>query len=176
MSDNDSRLVPPPSGMREDDFVARFGALYEHSQWVAQRAWQHGLSAAEDCVGGLATALAAQVEDADAARQLALIRAHPDLGGKAALARTLTVHSAREQAGAGLDACSPEELARLQQLNDAYTTKFGFPFVVAVKGLGRQQILQAMAERLDNEPAAERRRALDEIHKIARLRLANLAQ
>ena len=120
--------------------------------------------------------LAAQVEDADEARQLALVRAHPDLGGKAALAGKLTAHSTREQAGAGLDACSAEELARLRQLNDAYVARFGFPFVVAVKGLDRQQILDAMAERVGNEPVAELRRALDEIHKIARLRLMDMAR
>lgn len=172
MNDDDKQLSPAPSRMTETDFVARFGAVYEHSPWVAQRAWQSGLGAGQDTLGGLAAILAAQVEAAQESEQFTLIRAHPDLGGNAAVAGELTQESAQEQAGAGLDACTPAEYERLQELNAAYLDKFGFPFVVAVKGLQRDDILAAMAQRLENDPATEQRRALDEIHKIARLRLA----
>ncbi|HLQ85694.1 MAG TPA: 2-oxo-4-hydroxy-4-carboxy-5-ureidoimidazoline decarboxylase [Salinisphaeraceae bacterium] len=172
MRDNKQTLQPAPSRMSEDDFVARFGAIYEHSPWVARAAWQQGPNSEHDTVAGLASLMAAQVEAADEAAQLELMRLHPDLGGRAALAGELTAASAREQAGAGLDACTPEEYERLQQLNSVYQEKFGFPFIIAVAGLQRADILAAMAARLDNDVPQERRTALDEIHKIARLRLA----
>lgn len=171
MSHDSQHLQPAPSGMSEADFTARFGGIYEHSAWVARNAWQQGLTAEHDTAAGLATLLAAQVDHADDTTRLELIRLHPDLGGRAATAGQLTADSAQEQAGAGLDACTPAQFERLQQLNTAYTDKFGFPFVVAVKGLQRDDILAAMAERLDNDAATEQRRAINEIHKIARLRL-----
>lgn len=167
---------PPPSRMTEAAFVARFGAVYEHSAWIAENAWRHGLGSAEDSVAGLARALANEVETADASRQLQLIRAHPDLGGKAALAGTLTSASAREQAGAGLDACTAEQFERLQHLNSAYVAKFKFPFILAVTGMHRDDIIESMAQRLANDAAGERRRALDEIHRIAWFRLVALAR
>lgn len=175
MSDANKNLHPAPSQMSEADFVAQFGAIYEHSPWIASQAWQHGLTTKHDRVDQLAALLAAQVEAADAQAQFKLIRAHPDLGGRAAKAGKLTDDSAREQAGAGLDACTPEQYARLQRLNSAYLDKFGFPFVVAVKGLQREDILASMAQRLDNDQTTEQRRAVDEIHKIARLRLEAMA-
>lgn len=171
MSTDSQHLQPAPSGMSETDFVARYGSIYEHSAWVARNAWQQGLTHEHDTATGLATLLAAQVDNADDATRLELIRLHPDLGGRAATAGELTADSAKEQAGAGLDACTPEQFERLQQLNNAYTDKFGFPFVVAVKGLQREDILAAMAERLDNDAVTEQARAIKEIHKIARLRL-----
>lgn len=171
MSDDNDYLNPTPSTMRADDFIAQFGSVYEHSPWVAREAWQPGITTAHDTVDGLASLLAAQVDNASEDAQLELIRLHPDLGGRAASAGELTADSAAEQAGAGLDACTPEEYERLQQLNTAYTDKFGFPFVIAVKGLQRADILAAMAQRLDNDRATERQQALTEIHKIARMRL-----
>lgn len=171
MSRNNTSLDPRPGELSEDAFIARFGSVYEHSEWVARRAWKQGIGREHDTPAGLAALLAAQVEAADEATQIALIRAHPDLGGRAAQAGTLTADSAREQAGAGLDACSPDEYERLQQLNTAYQDTFDFPFVIAVKGLQRADILAAMAQRLHNDRKTEQRRALDEIHKIARLRL-----
>lgn len=176
MNNAEPILDPRPSAMPEGDFVARFGHVYEHSPWVAQRAWHAGLDADADTPAGLAARLATQVDAAGAEEQLALIRAHPDLGGRAARTGSLTTDSAREQAGAGLDACTPEEFERLQQLNDAYTARFGFPFVIAVRGLSRADILAAMANRLDNDADQERQTALAQIHKIARLRLAAMAQ
>ena len=105
-----------------------------------------------------------------------MIRAHPDLAGKAALAGELTDDSTREQAGAGLDQCSPEEMARFERLNEAYKAKFGFPFVMAVKGSDRYAILDAFEVRLENTPAEERRTAVEQINRIARFRLEARAE
>jgi OHCU decarboxylase len=106
--------------------------------------------------------------------QLALIDAHPDLAGQAALRGELTAASSAEQAGAGIDACSAEEFARFGELNAAYRARFGFPFIMAVKGSDRQQILDAFAQRLHNTPEQEFARALAEINQIALLRLQAL--
>lgn len=162
------------TNLTEDQFVERFAGVYEHSPWVARGVWQRCNARDLNDVDTLAVAMREEVEQANHEAQMALIRAHPDLGGKAAVAGNLTADSAREQAGAGLDGCTPEQFERLQQLNDAYTNKFGFPFIVAVKGLQREDILAAMAQRLDNDPATEQRRALDEIHRIAGFRLADM--
>ena len=107
-------------------------------------------------------------------QQLALLRAHPDLAGRLAMAGGLTVHSASEQARAGLDQCTPEEFARFTALNDAYKMKFGFPFIMAVKGKSRGEILAAFEARSTNDAVSEFRAALDEVHKIALFRLREL--
>ena len=153
----------------EADFVARFGGIYEHSQWVAEEvAAEAHLS---DDLAEIATLMAECVDNASEDRQLALIRAHPDLAGKAQVAGELTADSTDEQASAGLDRCSPEEYAQFQSLNDSYKDKFGFPFVMAVRGSSRADILAAFSTRLENDTATEFETALQEIHKIAQLRL-----
>lgn len=119
----------------------------------------------------LATLMADCVDNAAPERQLELIRAHPDLAGKAQLAGELTASSTAEQASAGLDQCSPEEYERFQALNSAYRDKFGFPFVLAVRGRSRAEILEVFAARLGNDYEVEFETALAEIHQIARLRL-----
>lgn len=172
-------LLPMPG--EETAFVERYGGVYESSPWVAREAWARGdlpTSADEPVdipVEDMAARLAAVVEDAGRQRQLALIRAHPDLAGKASVAGTLTEESTAEQQSAGLDQCTPEEYERFQRLNDAYHRRFGFPFVMAVRGASRGDILAAFDERLGNDPDAEFRRALDEIHRIARLRLQQMS-
>lgn len=168
------RFATSPCSLSEDAFVGRFGAVYEHSPWVARDTWRRGLDMAQDSIGGLAAALAATVDAADEVRKLTLIRVHPNLGGHAARDGTLTRQSSREQSGAGLGYCSPQELERLEAMNSAYREKFGFPFVMAVTGRSLADIMAAFGQRLDNEPVAEQERALQEIHKIARLRLFNL--
>lgn len=170
-----ARLGKPPSEMTEAVFVETFGGIYEHSPWVARETWERGLSERHDTVGVLAGELAATVDAADQETRLALIRAHPDLAGRAAVRGELGEASTREQAGAGIDQCSPEEFERFQALNKAYRDKFGFPFVMAVKGSDRHAILAAFEERLGNDAAAELERAIREIHKIARFRLSELA-
>jgi len=162
-------------------FVARYGGIYEHSPWVAERTFDRGAAPSTDehadtaelvqalCEGPSATLAKATTEE-----QLALIRAHPDLVGRAAIAGELTDDSTAEQASAGLDRCTPEELTRFRALNEDYRGKFGFPFVMAVRGHDRHAILEAFEGRLGNTPEAERARALREIDRIARLRIEAL--
>ena len=155
--------------LTREQFVARYGGIYEHSPWVAEEAAAD--VADSDDPGEIAAIMADCVDNASTERQLALIRAHPDLAGKAQIAGELTADSTDEQASAGLDRCSAEEYAQFQSLNDRYRAKFGFPFVMAVRGCSRAEILAAFAARLENAAALEFETALAEIHKIARLRL-----
>jgi 2-oxo-4-hydroxy-4-carboxy-5-ureidoimidazoline decarboxylase len=149
-------------------FVARLGHVAEGSPWVAERAWALRASGEP---GDLAGAFARAVREAPAGDQLALIRAHPDLAGRAALAGDVTPESAGEQASAGLDRLTPADLARLTALNDAYRRRFGFPFVIRVRGRDVPEILAACERRLGNDPEAERRAAIEEIVAIMALRL-----
>jgi 2-oxo-4-hydroxy-4-carboxy-5-ureidoimidazoline decarboxylase len=151
------------------EFVNRYGGIYEHSPWVAEEA-EPIVDGATD-METIATVMADCVDNAAIEKQLALIRAHPDLAGKAQIAGELTADSTSEQASAGLDQCSAEEYERFQSLNGAYKEKFGFPFVMAVRNSSRAEILDAFEDRLRNEPGTEFETALAEIHKIARLRL-----
>jgi len=149
-----------------EEFVARYGNIYEHSAWVAQRAYDGGAEEGDD----LATIFRRIVERAEPEAHLRLLREHPDLAGK--LGTALTAESAEEQAGAGLDRCTPEEFALFQDLNKHYKTRFGFPFIIAVKGLNRHQILETFKRRAGNDRAHEFAAALEEVHKIAAMRLA----
>jgi len=160
--------------MRRDEFVARYGGVYEKSPWVAQETFDDDVDPADAEL--LAELFAESVDNASHERRLSLIRAHPDLAGRAAIAGKLTEASTEEQSSAGIDQCTPEEFARFQDLNNRYKMKFGFPFVMAVRGSKRKAILDAFEERLKNDPAAEFERAISEIHKIARLRLEAMKQ
>ncbi|MBB3190479.1 2-oxo-4-hydroxy-4-carboxy-5-ureidoimidazoline decarboxylase [Halomonas cerina] len=164
-------LSPRPSQLEQAAFIEQFGDIYEHSPWVAKLAWQRGLGPEQDTPQGLAERMGEVLREASPERQLEVIRAHPDLAGKAAIAGELTDDSSREQAGAGLDQCTPEELARFERLNAAYKEKFGFPFVMAVKGSDRHAILAAFEARLPNAPDEERRTAIEQINRIAAFRL-----
>ena len=155
--------------MKTHDFMALYGGVYEHSPWVAEQAAR--VAAGIDDVGRLAELMADCVDNAGTEQQLALIRAHPDLAGKAGVAGELTEDSTAEQASAGLDRCTRVEFAKFRALNDAYKEKFGFPFVMAVRGRSRAEILEAFSTRLQNDYDMEFETALEEIHKIARLRL-----
>lgn len=159
--------------MDRESFVAALGEVFENSAWIPEAAWEAGPFAGSEA---LHREMVRVVAEAGRARQLALVRAHPDLAGKAALAGELGADSRREQAGAGLDECSPEELARFHQLNDAYQARFGFPFVMAVKGKDKAVVLEAFAARLANDAEAELARALAEIARIAGFRLADLVE
>jgi len=170
----DESFSATPSTLNRDEFVARFGGIYEHSPWVAEQVW-HNRGPHVDSVEGLASAMAACVDTAPHAQRLALIKAHPDLAGRAAVAGELTADSTVEQASAGIDQCSPQEYQQFQLLNDAYWEKFGFPFVMAVRNSNRQQILAAFERRLQNEVEVEFQTALEQIHEIARLRLQAMA-
>jgi 2-oxo-4-hydroxy-4-carboxy-5-ureidoimidazoline decarboxylase len=151
-----------------DDFVAALGHLFEHSPWVAAGTYDKRPFRDLD---GLDAALCATMRAAPVERQVALVRAHPDLAGRLAQAGKLTESSAREQSAAGLDQLTPAEAAEIQRLNDAYKEKFGFPFVICARLNAKDTILAAMRARSRNTADAELSTALDEIAKIARLRL-----
>ena len=154
-------------------FVAALGHLFEHSPWVAEETWSRRpfRDAAQ-----LHAELSTTMRGASHERQLTLIRAHPDLAGRLAQQRKLTSESTREQASAGLNALSAEELARFQQLNNAYRSRFGFPFIICARLNAKDAILAAMQSRITNSPEEEFQRALAEIEKIARLRLEDVLQ
>ena len=151
------------------DFVAALAGIFEHSPWVAERVLsQRPFVSVHD----LHAAMCAAVQAEGPAAQLALIRAHPQLAGRAAIAGELTESSRGEQQGAGLDRCTPDEFAEITRLNGAYFERFGFPFILAVKGHTRQSILAAMRARVGARPEAEFAEALRQIERIAAFRLA----
>jgi 2-oxo-4-hydroxy-4-carboxy-5-ureidoimidazoline decarboxylase len=151
-----------------DTFVAALGHLFEHSPWVAaETAAQRPFPNAD----ALHAALCETMRGAPEERQLALVRAHPDLAGRLAQAGQLTADSTREQSAAGLDRLSADEAAEIQRLNDAYKARFGFPFVICARLNAKEAILASMRARVGKEPAEELSTALGEIAKIARLRL-----
>jgi 2-oxo-4-hydroxy-4-carboxy-5-ureidoimidazoline decarboxylase len=149
-------------------FAGAFGDVAEHSPWVAERA-----AMARPFVDrrAMAEAFLDAILDAGAAMQLALVRAHPDLAGRAAIAADLQPDSRKEQAGAGLDRLTADEYARFTSLNDAYRAKFGFPFIFAVKGLDKQRILEAFERRMGNEPEAELATAIRQVGNIIVFRI-----
>ena len=157
--------------MNRGEFVKNFGSVYEHSAWVAEQAYERSEINVDD-LSELTQALRREVDESGEARQLALLCAHPDLAGKAAVTGELTAASTSEQAGAGLDQCTPEEFGRFEQFNSAYTSTFDFPFIMAVKGANRHLILAAFETRLNNDRDTEFSTALEEVHKIAGFRLA----
>ncbi len=159
--------------MGGDDFVNRYGRIYEHSPWVAERV-QTLLDGRTVDVERLASLMADCVDNASVETQLELIRAHPDLAGKAQVAGELTADSTLEQSSAGLDQCTAEEFEKVQALNAEYKEKFGMPFIMAVRQSTRREIIQAFSIRLENDYSSEFETALQEIHKIAGLRLAAL--
>ncbi len=157
--------------MNKVQFIEAFGDVYEHSPWVAEAAWARGITGRHDEVEVLAAMMADIVATAGMDRKCALIEAHPDLAGKAAVRGELTSASSFEQAGAGLAECSPEEFTVFQACNNAYREKFGFPFIMAVKNSNRHDILAGFEARLKNSPEREFETALAEIDKIAQFRL-----
>jgi 2-oxo-4-hydroxy-4-carboxy-5-ureidoimidazoline decarboxylase len=159
------------AALSHEAFVARFGGVFEDSPWIAEAAWTRGpFESAAD----LHAALVAVVDEAPREARVALIRAHPELAGEAAIAGELTPESTREQAAAGLDALTPRQHAALLELTARYRERFGFPFVVCVREHTADSIIAAVRTRLENEPDAEERTALAEIAKIAALRLDDL--
>ena len=153
--------------------LALLDGLYEHSPWIAEQALAQRPFRS---LAHLKHALAQVVRTAELDAQLALIRAHPELAGKAMVAKSLTAESTNEQSKAGLTECTPEEFERIQQLNAAYNERFGFPFILAVRGprgtgLSKQEIIDTFARRLDNHPEFELAEALRNIHRIAEIRL-----
>lgn len=163
-----------PSRMEKTDFVARFGGIFEHSPWIAERAWALELGAAHDTPAGLHNALARMFRSASEEERLGVLRAHPDLAGKLAAAKRLTAESTAEQASAGLDALTDAERARFTELNTAYVARHGFPFIIAVRDNTKASIMAAFENRLNNDRATEFATACAQVERIARLRLEEM--
>ncbi|MBC7158081.1 MAG: allantoinase PuuE [Rhodobacteraceae bacterium] len=163
-----------PSAMDRATFVARFGGVFEHSPWVAERAHAQELGPAHDTATGLANALVRAFRAAAPEERLGVLRAHPDLAGKLAAARRLTDASTAEQAGAGLDALTDSERATFQRLNAAYVDRHGFPFIIAVRDHDKAGILAAFETRLANDTDTEFATACAQVERIAGLRLKDM--
>ncbi len=173
------RQHPPAGGYQPSElpkalFAEVFGRVWEHSPWIAEATYDAGLSPSEDSAEGLHTAMAKAMRSGSRDQQRALLLAHPDLAGKLAAAKELTPESTVEQASAGLDRLSSDERARFTALNEAYKARFGIPFIIAVKGLTKNEIVAAFEERLKSTPEQEFLTALVQVEKIALLRLRDL--
>jgi 2-oxo-4-hydroxy-4-carboxy-5-ureidoimidazoline decarboxylase len=161
-----------PSSLGKSDFVARFGGVFEHSPWVAERAWQQRPFASLD---ELHRAMLGAVHAASRDEQLSLIRAHPELAGAEAVEGKLTAASTGEQGRLGFNRLSKDEFEQMSDLNRRYRAKFGFPCIVALKlHADRQSVMAEMARRLKNQPEEEIRNALGQIGHIARGRLEKM--
>ncbi len=163
-----------PSQMNRERFVTRFGTIFEHSPWVASRAFDLELGPAHDSAVGLQNALARIFRSATPAERLTVLKAHPDLAGKLAAAKRLTPESTAEQASAALDALTDDERAQFQTLNTQYIAKHGFPFIVAVRDNTKASILQAFHQRLANDTTTELTTACAQVERIAALRLKDM--
>jgi len=157
-----------PGDFTGEQFVACFGGVYEHSRHFATQVWDARPNTGD--AAALKAAFRNAVGSAGREAQLALIRAHPDLGNRLAMSKESTA----EQKGAGLDACTREEFAEFQKLNADYKAKFGFPFIIAVRGLDRTDILAAFRQRLNNSADQEFATALEQIHRIAGFRINDI--
>jgi OHCU decarboxylase len=163
-----------PSKMDRETFVAAFGGVFEHSPWIAERAYGLELGPAHDSSGGLHNALCRIFRSASESERLGVLNAHPDLAGKLAAAKRLTADSTREQASAGLDALTDRERDLFSRLNAAYVAKFGFPFIIAVKGKTKEQILADFEGRIGNSREIEFETACKQVERIALLRLRDM--
>ncbi|MCB2135923.1 MAG: allantoinase PuuE [Rhodobacteraceae bacterium] len=163
-----------PSQMGKDLFITRFGGIFEHSPWIAERAWSGELGPVHDSAAGLHNALARVFRAAPRAERLGVLTAHPDLAGKLAAAKRLTAESASEQAGAGLDALTDAERIEFTELNNAYTSRHGFPFIIAVRDNTKATILDAFRRRLEQDNETEFDEACRQVERIAELRLKDM--
>ena len=163
-----------PSQMDRTTFVARFGGIFEHSAWIAERAFDLELGPAHDSAIGLHNALARMFRSASPPERLGVLTAHPDLAGKLAAAKRLTAESSAEQTSAALDALSDAERGQFEALNAQYTKKHGFPFIIAVRDHSKTSILQSFETRIHNDTATEFATACKQVERIAELRLKAL--
>lgn len=170
------RPAMQPSMMGREAFLAAFGGVFEHSPWIAERAFDDEMGPAHDTAVGLHNALARKFRVASADERLGVLNAHPDLAGKLAAAKRLTAESTAEQASAGLDALTDDERRMFQALNARYTEAFGFPFIIAVKGLNKAEILAAFQRRIEHDRETEFAEACRQVERIALLRLQDLLQ
>ncbi|WP_299347750.1 2-oxo-4-hydroxy-4-carboxy-5-ureidoimidazoline decarboxylase, partial [uncultured Maritalea sp.] len=165
-----------PSTLTKPKFVAQFGGVFEHSPWIAERAYEREMGAAHDTAIGVHSLLAAEFRKANEDERLGVLRAHPDLAGKLAAAKRLTAESTSEQASAGLDALTDAERERFTTLNSEYVAKHGFPFIIAVKGLTKDQILAQFEKRIHNDSETEFSTACKQVERIALLRLKDMVK
>ena len=165
--------MPSPPTMDKAVYMAVYGGIFEHSPWIVEQVWEQGLH--NGSVRELQAAFSDVTRSADRQRQLALLRAHPQLACAIASGEELTEESRGEQRGAGLDQCSAAEYEEFKRLNSTYSDKFGFPFIVAVKGLSRGQILEVFRTRLTNSPEEEFTEALEQVIRIGKIRLQGIA-
>ena len=163
-----------PSRMEKDAFVAAYGGVFEHSAWIAERAFNLELGPAHDTAGGLHNALTRMFRSASEEERLGVLTAHPDLAGKLAQAKRLTQESTSEQASAGLDALTDAERSGFTDLNTRYTQKFGFPFIIAVRDHDKASILRAFERRIEQERDVEFAEACRQVERIAEFRLRDL--
>ena len=160
--------------MDRQTFVDTYGGVFEHSPWIAERAYDADLGPANNTAQGLHAALRTRFRLASEQDRLDVLKAHPDLAGKLAAAKRLTAESTSEQAGAGLDALTDDERQRFTQLNADYVGRFGFPFIIAVKGLDKARILEAFKQRVSHERDVELAEACRQVERIALLRLKDM--
>lgn len=163
-----------PTLMDKDTFITTYGSIFEHSAWVAERAWGLELGPAHDSAEGLWNAMARVFRAASATERLEVLDAHPDLAGKLAAAKRLTTESTTEQASAGLDSLTDEERQAFTDLNEEYVTKHGFPFIIAVRDNTKSSILDAFKRRIRNDSEAEFIEACRQVERIAQLRLQEI--
>ena len=160
-----------PSQMDRDTFVAEFGGIFEHSPWIAEGAFEGELGQTHDTAQGIHQALARVFRTASEDKRLGVLPAHPDLAGKLAEAKRLTAESTAEQASVGLDSLTDAERQTLSDLNDAYTSKFGFPFIIAVRDNTKKTIIATFQRRIDHDRDTEFSEACRQVERIAELRL-----
>jgi OHCU decarboxylase len=160
--------------MEKTEFVATFGGVFEHSPWIAGAVWDLGLTGRHDTAAGLHQPFWEVIRQSGREEKLALLRSHPELAVGVVSDEQLTESSQSEQRGAGLDRCSPEEFSEYQKLNACYREKFGFPFIMAVKGCNRHDILESFRARLENTGDEEFQVAVEQVIRIGRFRIDSL--
>jgi OHCU decarboxylase len=163
-----------PSRMTRDEFIKAYGGIFEHSAWIAERAFDLELGPAHDTALGLHNALCRMFRSASEAERLGVLTAHPDLAGKLAQAKRLTAESTSEQAGAGLNALTDDERETFTRLNAEYVAKHGFPFIIAVRDHTKASILEAFHRRIGNDRATEFAEACRQVERIAEFRLKDI--
>jgi len=163
-----------PSQLDKTEFMALFGNVFEHSPWIAKAVWDAGLTGRHDTASGLHQPFREVIRRSGREEKLALLRAHPELATGVAADEQLTDSSQREQRGAGLDHCSPEEFSEFENLNDSYRDTFGFPFIMAVKGYNRHDILESFRARLENTRDMEFQTAVEQVIRIGRFRIDSI--
>jgi OHCU decarboxylase len=179
IADHWTKTHPPvqsvrPSQMDKASFVAAYGGIFEHSPWIAEGAYDLELGAAHDTAAGIHNALARVFRTANGTKRLEVLDAHPDLAGKLAAAKRLTVESTSEQASAGLDALTDDERTTFTKLNEDYVAKHGFPFIIAVRDHDKAGIMASFTKRLNNDTRLEFDEACRQVERIAYLRLTEV--